>query len=263
MHCRGGFSLAVLGAVGVLAGGLLLAGPARGVAAQDAAAPSAAQANMGNCVAALGIGDDGDACLNVIHASPDAPAVDVYVDGAQALGDLAFGETSGWVAVPAGEHQVQVTAAGAELATAVIDADLTLIEGGAYEVAATGLLAEITPQVYQVDLSPLAADDEATARLRVVHASPDAPAVDVAVKDGDVLIADLAFPDASDYLSVPAASYDLEVRAAGTPDVALELPGIELEAGTVYSVYAIGQVSDGTLTVLAVTATMETATPTT
>ena len=208
----------------------------------------------GNCVIARH-GQAGDACLNVVHAFSDAPAVDVYVDGAKALGDLAFGATSGWVAVPAGEHQVQVTAAGAELETAVIDADVTLEEGAAYEVAATGLLAEIEPQVYQVNLSAIGSEDEPMARVRVVHASPDAPAVDVAVKGGDVLIEDLAFPEASDYLSVPAASYDLEVRPTGTTDVALDLPGVELEAGMVYTIYAIGQTADDTLTVLPVVAT--------
>jgi hypothetical protein len=214
-------------------------------------------ADMGNCLEALGIGNEGDACLNIIHASPDAPAVDVYLDGEKALSDLAFGAVSGWVAVPAGEHQVQVTAAGAEIETAVIDASVDLEEGAAYEVAATGLLAEITPQIYQVNLSPIGSDDGSMARIRVVHASPDAPAVDVAVKDGDVLIESLAFPDASAYLEVPAASYDLEVRVAETGDVALELPAVQLDADTVYSVYAIGQVGDGSLTALVVTATTQ------
>jgi hypothetical protein len=40
------------------------------------------------------------------------------------------------------------------------------------------------------------------------------------------------------------------VRVAGTNDVALPLAGVTLEPGMVYSVYAIGQVSDGSLTVL-------------
>jgi hypothetical protein len=214
-----------------------------------------AGADMGNCVTALGIGQAGDACLHVVHASPDAPAVDVYVDGAEALGDLAFGATSGWVALPAGDHQIQVTAAGSEIETAVIDADVTLEEGAAYEVAATGPLAEIQPQVFQVNLSAIGSEDEAMARVRVVHASPDAPAVDVAVTGGDILIENLAFPEASDYLSVPAASYDLEVRPTGTTDVALDLPGVAFDAGMVYSIYAVGQVADGTLTVLPVVAT--------
>lgn len=244
--------LAAMTTAGLLTSSVLM-GVQFGAAAQDAT--PAQMANMGNCVTALGIGMDGDACVNVIHASPDAPAVDVYVDGAKALTGLAFGTASGWVALPAGEHQVQVTAADAAIDTAVIDATLTLEEGAAYEVAATGLLADIAPIVNQTDLSEFSTEDEPMARARVIHASPDAPAVDVAAKGGDVLIENLAFPDASDYLVVPAASYDLEVRPTGTEDVALDLPGVALDEGMVYSIYAIGQVSDGSLTVLPVTAT--------
>jgi hypothetical protein len=105
-----------------------------------------------------------------------------------------------------------------------------------------------------VDFGDLAGD---MARIRVVHASPDAPAVDVAVTGGDVLIGNLAFPDASDYLDVPAGSYDLEVRPAGTTDVALPLPGVQLDGGTISSVYAIGLAGDATLSVLPVVSTTD------
>jgi hypothetical protein len=88
--------------------------------------------------------------------------------------------------------------------------------------------------------------------VRVVHASPDAPAVDVAVKGGPVLLAGLPFPRASTYLSVPAGTYDLEVRAAGTTTVALALPGVTLESGKMYTVFAVGSLGQGTLTVVAV-----------
>jgi hypothetical protein len=222
-----------------------LTGAAR-VAAQDAT-PSPEAVDMGVCTEALGIGEAGDACVNIIHASPDAPAVDVYVDGTRALEGLAFGKASGWVALPAGDHKVQVVPTGMMADAAVIDAELTLEEDAAYEVAAVGLVAEISAAVNQVNLSELG-DDEA--RVRVVHASPDAPAVDVAVTGGEVLFADLAFPKASGTRTVPAGTYDLEVRVAGTNDVALPLAGVTLEPGMVYSVYAIGQVSDGSLTVL-------------
>ncbi len=227
--------------------------------AQDAT-PVTGMSAMGDCVTALGIGTEGDACINVIHASPDAPAVDVYLDGTKALENLAFGSFSGWVAVPAGEHQVQVVPTGADVSSAVIDATVTLEAGAAYQVAATGLVAEITPQIYQVDLSDLA---DGQTRIRVIHNSPGAPAVDIAVKGGDVLIPNLAFPAASDFLVVPAGAYDLEVRPAGTTDVALDLSGVTLEAGMVYDVLAIGTLADGTLGVLVIpsTTTATVATP--
>ena len=222
--------------------------------AQDST-PAAMDADMGVCSAALGIGMAGDSCINVIHASPDAPAVDVYLDGELALEGVEFGQFSGWIAVPAGEHQVQVTAAGDDAANAVIDANVELAADAAYHVAATGHLADITPQIYQVNLSDLDSMDDPMARIRVIHTSPDAPAVDIALAGGDVLIADLAFPNASDALEVPAGSYDLEVRPTGTTDVALDLPGVELEAGMVYDVFAIGLAGDGSLTVLVIPST--------
>ena len=224
------------------------------VLAQDST-PAAMDADMGVCSAALGIGMAGDSCINVIHASPDAPAVDVYLDGELALEGVEFSQFSGWIAVPAGEHQVQVTAAGDDAANAVIDANVELAADAAYHVAATGHLADITPQIYQVNLSDLDAMGDPMARIRVIHTSPDAPAVDIALAGGDVLIADLAFPNASDALEVPAGSYDLEVRPTGTTDVALDLPGVELEAGMVYDVFAIGLAGDGSLTVLVIPST--------
>src|SRR6478735_1809667 len=224
-------------------------------AAQGSTPEASPSASMGVCTEALHIGNAGDACINVVHASPDAPAVDVYLDGTKALSDLAFGSFSGWVAVPSGKHQVQVAAAGSDVSTAVIDAEVDLSPDAAYEVAAVGKLADIKPAVFQVDLSDVGTATDAMSRIRVIHASPDAPAVDIALKGGDVLIGGLAFPDASDFLEVPAGSHDLEVRPAGTMDVALDLPGVALEGGMVYDVFAIGQLADGTLTVLVVPST--------
>jgi hypothetical protein len=232
-----------------LFGGLFAFSMMGAVLPQSTVAQATPEMAASDCVAAIGIGAEGDACVNIVHASSDAPAVDVYVDGVVALEGLEFGQVSGWVALPAGDHQVQVTATGEAPETAVIDAELTLDAGVAYEVAAIGVLAEITPQVYVTDLSELEAD---MARVRVIHTSPDAPAVDVAVAGGDVLVGELEFPKASDAVVVPAGTYDLEVRLSGTMDVALDLPGVEFEAGMTYDVYAIGQLADGSLTVLVI-----------
>ena len=239
---------------GVLLVALMFALAGSWRASAQEATPSPEAEDMGVCTEALGFGEEGDACVNVVHASPDAPAVDVWVDGAPALVGLTFGTYSGWVNLPAGEHQIQVAPAGTAADQAVIDAELTLEEGAAYEIAAVGLVADISAEVNQINLSDLG-DDEA--RIQVVHASPDAPAVDVAVTDGDVLVSDLEFPDSSGFLTVPAGTYDLEVRPAGTTDVALPLPGVALEPGLVYSVYAIGLLADGSLTVLVVPTTAE------
>jgi hypothetical protein len=180
----------------------------------------------------------GEAGIRVIHASPDAPAVDIYVNGQKAISNLAFKEASPWAMLPAGTYDVKVTAAGGS--DAVIQAPLTLDGGKYYSVVATGKLANITPKVIVDELS---SSDSGKAKLRIVHASPDAPAVDIAVKGGPVLVSNLAFPDYTDYLTLDPMTVDVEVRAAGTNTVALAVPGLTLEGGKVYTVYAVGLLS--------------------
>jgi len=185
--------------------------------------------------------------LRVVHASPDAPNVDIWVDGAVAISNLAFQDATDYIALPAGDYDVAVTPTGGTAADAVIEATLTLDGGMDYTVAAVGQVADIQPLVLEDNN---AAPAEGKAHIRVVHASPDAPAVDIAVAGGPVLIDNLAFPTAAEYLPVDAATYNLQVRPTGTETSALDINGFVAEAGTVYTVFAVGLVGDGSLGVL-------------
>lgn len=182
----------------------------------------------------------GMAMVRVIHASPDAPAVDVYVNGNIAVSNVPFFTASDYLDLPAGTYQIQVTPTGEPATAAVIDASATVEAGKAYTIAATGLVANIAPTIIEDDLTAPAAGN---AHVRVYHFSPDAPAVDVQLADGTKLIEGLAFPDASDYLPVPAGSYDIQVVPAGGSDVVIDLAGTTLEAGNIYSVFATDEVA--------------------
>jgi hypothetical protein len=179
-----------------------------------------------------------DARIRVLHASPDAPSVDVFLDGSEAISDLAFDEITDYVAVPGGDHNIQVFPASADgTGDPVIEADVTLTADTDYTIAAVGLVADIEPLVLVDDNTAPAAGE---AKLRFVHASPDAPAVDIYAEGAGVVVPAAAFKDASDYLGLAASTYNLEVRAAGTETVALDLPGITLEEGKVYTAFAVG-----------------------
>jgi hypothetical protein len=198
---------------------------------------------IGLAVSSLALGalpvsaDNHEARVRVLHASPDAPAVDIYVDDSAVDGwtSVAFGTLSDYMSVPGGDYNVKVYPTG-ETMGAVIDADVSVEDGISYTIAATGLVSEIEPVVF-TDNPDLSASE---ALVRVIHLSPDAPAVDVARDGADALISDLAFPDETDYAALAPDAYDLEVRIAGESDVALQLDPIELEAGHAYSVFAIG-----------------------
>jgi hypothetical protein len=185
-------------------------------------------------------GNTGNARVRVVHASPDAPSVDVWVNGSPAFTDVAFEEITPFAGLPAGTYNVKVVPAGATTPV-VIEADLTLNASVDYTVIATGMLASIAPQILTgTGGTPTAGQ----AWVRFFHASPDAPAVDIAVAGGAVLFPNVAFNQGTAYLPVPTGTYDLEARVAGTSTVALAIPGVMLADGGVYTAYATGLLAD-------------------
>jgi hypothetical protein len=183
----------------------------------------------------------GDAQVRVAHLSPNAPNVDVYVDGETALEDVPFGTVSDYLALAAGAHTVEITAAG-DPDTSVFEGEVTVEADTFYTVAAGGELGDDVDQSFQPlvltdDNEPPASD---TARLRAVHLSPDAPAVDITAGD-TVLFDGVAFGD-SGYVEVPAGDYTVEIRG-DTPgndgEVAFS-SDVGLTGGQVYTAFAAG-----------------------
>lgn len=82
---------------------------------------------------------------------------------------------------------------------------------GAQVVGNVAPTEPIGPEIVPQPLVPT------TARLRLVHASSDAPAFDVYVAgQQDPVMRSLKYGDASAYLSLPAGNYTFEMRAAGS-----------------------------------------------
>jgi hypothetical protein len=176
--------------------------------------------------------------VKVVHASPDAPGVDLLVDDQVAGQNLTFPNNTGYLAVDEGTRNVKVNVSGTS--TTVIEADLPLDGNANYSVFATDVVANLTPLVIVDDLTPPASGN---AHARFIHLSPDAPAVDITLTDGTVVFGNIDFQEYTEFAPLPAGSYDLQVRLAGTDTVVLSLPGIGLMDGTIYTVFAKGLVT--------------------
>ncbi|AZB44849.1 DUF4397 domain-containing protein [Bacillus sp. FJAT-42376] len=178
-----------------------------------------------------------NAMVRIVHASPDAPAVDVTVDGNTVVEGAKFKDATNFMPVPAGEHKVEIYAAGTvKEGKPVISANLSVEAGKMYTAAAINTLDNLELKVLNDDTMVA----EGKSKIRVGHFSPDAPAVDVAVKGGDVLFPGAEFKGVTDYKEVDPGSYDLEVRPAGTMDSVLDLSGTELKENMTYTVLAVG-----------------------
>jgi hypothetical protein len=195
-----------------------------------------------------GSNDNNDeARLRVFHASPDAPNVDVQVDGGSVLENVPYTTASDFIDLSAGTVQLTVTAAGTNLA--VIDAQLDLAHNTDYMVVAAGKLAEIAPIVTTVDRS---APPTGAARIRVLHSAASAPAVDVYVtapgvniEAAEPVLSDVPFKAISDYLPVPAGSYDVTVTVAGTTNIAIQALNLNISEGLVATVAALDNAGGG------------------
>jgi len=177
--------------------------------------------------------------VRLVHASPDAPSMDLLVNGTVILSDLEYGSISEYAATSMGTYQVQVVPAGTA-GPALIDESLTFGSGESYTIAATDVMTSITPILIEDDNT---IPSLGQARVRFMHLSPDAPAVDIAVAGGPVLFANVAFGTVSDYVTVRGGAYDLQVRLAGTMMVVMTLPGVQLASDAVHTVCAIGLVA--------------------
>jgi hypothetical protein len=186
-------------------------------------------------------GPEGEARIRVVHASPDAPEVDVLLDDTEVLSDVPYLVASGYLETSAGDHNLKVNAAGTT--TTVIDADATLADGTDYTVIASGLVAEIEPIILVDDNS---APEAGNVRVRAIHGAPRAPAVVVYVTapDADLdaatpVLTNVAFGDVAPYLEVPAGDYQVRVTPAGTKIVVIDSGALTLASGQVRTAIAV------------------------
>ncbi len=123
--------------------------------------------------------------VRVVHASPDAPRVDVYAEGIATplIQGIGFGEASLYFRLPAGTYTLQLRAAPSTSADPVAYSTGPLaIDGGSKITAvASGLLGSPgTEAGFRVlPLSENFDGGTGSARVRIVHASADAPTVGI------------------------------------------------------------------------------------
>jgi len=157
---------------------------------------------------------NGKARVDVIHASPDAPAVDVLAGGTPVAKNLAFGKgTNKALVLDPGKYDLAVVPTRQTSPIVINLAGTQLNADTIYTVLAIGQLANIKPLVLTTQALP-----PATGFVRVVHASPDAPAVDIYLDGGaNPAIKGLAFGQATDFIQLVAKAYKIDIRPAGAP----------------------------------------------
>jgi len=186
----------------------------------------------------------GNGRVRVIHAAADAPPVDIFVNGQKAVTALAFPKDTGYLSLPAGTYDVKVfVSPSAGTGIPVLQASLSVASGKDYTVLAVGEVSKNTLALLPLEDNN-AAPAAGQAHVRLVHASPDAPAVDVVVAGANTKIfSNVAYKGVGTYTPVPAGTYNLDATVASTGATAKSVTGLVLRDRTVYTVIATGPAS--------------------
>jgi hypothetical protein len=176
--------------------------------------------------------------VRVVNALPAAPVVDVLVDGVPRVPGLGFGANPPYVPLAPGPQTLALTPPGGVPPTPILTTELNLAPGTSQTLFA--IQGEGVPPIFLILPDVPAGLPGAGATARFVHASPNTPPVDLALKDGPVLFRNIAFGEASPYVPVEPGAVDLEARLAGTSTVVLDIPAVELAPGGVYTFGALG-----------------------
>lgn len=181
--------------------------------------------------------DDPKSNVMVVHATPDAPGIDVLIDNSvENTTPLTYRNSIGYFDVEPGIRNVKINATGTT--TTLINAEVDLNENDYYSIFTVDSLDNISALVVEDDLST---PRDGKAHVRFLHLAPGAPAVDVAVaSSGEVVFDNVAYKEGTGFMSVDAGTYNLDVRLAGTATISLVLPTMTFANGKSYTVYARG-----------------------
>ncbi len=197
--------------------------------------------------------------LRIAHLSPDAPAVDVYLDGQliREFAGLPFKSVSPYQDFPAGEREVEVYVSGEApdgSSEPILKANVVLEKGTPKTLAVLGLAQDESLELKAYKDSH-AEPGPGTGMLRVIHAKPDEGAVRVDLKpkdsEGDLKFVVPGFSYATDYVEVPADYYEPKVEVAGArEEVELEVPNVPVLPGKAYTAFSVGRVVNETQEVI-------------
>jgi len=156
--------------------------------------------------------------LRVLHASPEAPNMDIVVGGRILLTNLAYKAASAYLPVPAATVSIQARSAGT--ITVIVSATSTLGAGRDYTLVTTGLAAS---PIALVLADTNTAPSGNNGKVRIVHASPGAGTMDIYVWPPalpidlfDPVLTDVTFQTVSPYVTAPAGTFRVRLTPANS-----------------------------------------------
>ena len=186
------------------------------------------------------------AAFFVVHASPNAPNVDVILNGGVYVQNFAYGSDSGYFLVQPGTYNLKVAAPSGSSVYA-IDANTTLEAGKYYSIFAIDSASKLKAAIVQDVLSIPGTD---SVRVRFFQFSPDAPYLNAKFKNtvttDSLQYSGRSFNDQgnsgtlTDFKTIKAGTYNLDLSTPGSGTPFQSFTNMVFISGKSYTVYLKG-----------------------
>jgi len=184
-------------------------------------------------------GPAGQGKVRFVNASADAENVDIYIDSLKIFKDFSYKDASGYLSLPSGKHQIDIYPAG-NATTTILSRKVVVEPGKLYTLIFAGTKTNVKWLALEDD--PRLPQGET--KIRFAHLSPDAPALDIAVKKRDVIFSNVAYRGYTDYLGLSPMVIDLEARVQGSNNIVLPMPQVQLKPNRTYTILILGSAAE-------------------
>jgi hypothetical protein len=188
-----------------------------------------------------------DAQLRLVQGSPDAPQVNLLVDGKSVSGNLGYGNATGYISVASGSRHIQVVPVSG--ASAIFDQSISFSSSSNQTLLLMGPVANLQT-VTLTDGGTTATTGDGY--VRVVNASPAMGSADVYIVQAGTgiggvqpVVAGLAFGKNTGYKLTAAGNYQVFMTAPGNPRALLNTGPLGLTSGQNQTIIALDGASGG------------------
>ncbi|MEY8762246.1 MULTISPECIES: DUF4397 domain-containing protein [Clostridium] len=177
--------------------------------------------------------------IRFLNASPNSPAVDVYLNERLIFRNLTYKSFSDYINIPYGTYNIRVFSAGST-ENPIIDESLSIPAEKIFTIAMTG-------QYPNVNLLPI--EDirrpkiQNRALIRFINLTPDSTNLDLALSNGNTLFSNISYREVSQYIPIVPGVYTFEINNSGSQERVLHIPNVRLTPNRFYTIYSVGNLS--------------------
>lgn len=180
--------------------------------------------------------------IRFLHGSPNAPAIDVYINDKLLVKNFNYREFTDYVKLTSGTYNIKIYRSdnGKNL---LYNNNFNVPGNKIFTAAVIGDFPE-NFELYPIEERYAGVNNINKAKVRFVNLMPNSTPVDFVIPVGNILFGNVMYKDVKDYIEMSPRNYTFEITYPNSTTNILYIPNIRLRGDRFYTIYAIGLVGD-------------------